>query len=175
MMFDFPVMVVLCKIRYRGKYSRRGLKLDDCFLCTFPFLNLLLWLAQQSEVWHKRLDHPNSVVLSHLVNSGFLGNKDQFSSHLFVDCSTCKLGKSKSLSFPSHGSRTESCFDLIHSDVWGITPAISYAKYKFFVTFIDDYSKYTWIIFFVLNLRYCLSFKNLLPMLKLNFLQESKC
>ena len=175
MMFDFLVMVVLCRIWCRGKYSRRGLKLDNCFLCTFPFLILLLWLAQQSEVRHKRLGHPNFVVLSHLVNFGFLGNKDQFSSHLSVDCSTCKLGKSKSLSFPSHGSCTESCFDLIHSDVWGIKPIISHAKYKYFVTFIDDYSKYTWIIFFVLNPRYFPSFKNLSPMLRLNFLQESKC
>ena len=53
-------------------------------------------INKTSEVWHKRLGHPNSVVYSHLVNSGFLGNKDQFSSHLSIDCSTCKLGKSKS-------------------------------------------------------------------------------
>ena len=76
-----------------------------------------------------------------------MGNKNQFSSHISVDCSTCKLGKSKSLSFPSHGSHDESYFDLIHSDVWGITPVISHAKYKYFVTFIDNYSKYTWIYF----------------------------
>ena len=31
--------------------------------------------------------------------------------------------------------------------MWGITPVISHAKYKDFVTFIDDYSKYTWIYF----------------------------
>ena len=65
-----------------------------------------------------------------------------------VDCSTCKLRKSKPFSFPSHGSRVECCFNLIHSDVWGLTPVISHAKYKYFVRFIDDYSKYTWIYFF---------------------------
>ena len=36
---------------------------------------------------------------------------------------------------------------MIHSDVWGISPIISHANYKYFVTFIDDYSKYTWIYF----------------------------
>ena len=151
MMFDFLVMVVLFRIRCWGKYSRRGLKLDDCFLRTFPFFNFVALTCtivnKQSEVWHKHLGHPNSVVLSHLVNSCFLGNKDQFSSHLSVDCSTCKLGKSKSLSFPSHGSHAESCFGLIHSDVWDITSVISHAKYKYFVTFIDDYNKYTLIYF----------------------------
>ena len=88
------------------------------------------------------------ILLSYcVINSGLLGNKDQFSSPLSSDCSTCKLGKSKSLSFPFHGSHTEHCFDLIHSDVWGISPVISHVNYKYFVTFIDDYTKYTWIYF----------------------------
>ena len=100
-------------------------------------------MNNKCEVWHKRLGHPNSVILSHVINSGLLGNKDQFSSPHSFDCSTCKLGKSKSLSFPSHGSHVEHCFDLIHSDVWGISPVISHVNYKYFVTFIDDYTKYT--------------------------------
>ena len=36
----FIMMVVLCKIKCRERYSRRDLKLDDCFLYTFPFLIL---------------------------------------------------------------------------------------------------------------------------------------
>ena len=98
---------------------------------------------QKGELWHKRFGHPNYVVLSHLLNSGLLGNKDQFSSHFSFDCSACKLGKSKSLSFPSHGSPAKSYFDMIHSDGWGITSVISHANYKYLVTFIDDYSRYT--------------------------------
>ena len=39
---------------------------------------------QKGELWHKRLGHPNYVVLSHLLNSGLLGNKDQFSSHFLL-------------------------------------------------------------------------------------------
>ena len=41
----------------------------------------------------------------------------------------------------------EHCFDLIHSDVWGISPVISHVNFKYFVTFIDDFTKYTWIYF----------------------------
>ena len=134
-----------------GKILAKGPKVGRLFPLHFSTSNFVALactiLNKQSEVWHTRLVHSNFVVLSHLVNSGFLGNKDQFSSHLSVDCSTCNLGKSKSLSFPSHGSRAESCFDLIHSDVWGITPIITHAKYRYFVTFIDNYNKYTWIYF----------------------------
>ncbi|KAL5777431.1 hypothetical protein ACOSP7_010357 [Xanthoceras sorbifolium] len=106
-------------------------------------------VASKSEVWHKRLGHPNSVVLTHLIKHGYLGNKDQFSSlNLCFDCATCKLGKSKTLSFPKHGSRATKYFEIIHSDVWGVSPIISHAQYKYFVMFIDDYGRFTWVYFF---------------------------
>ena len=59
----------------------------------------------------------------------------------------CKLGKSKILPFPSEGSRATHSFEIIHGDVWGINPIISHAQNKYFVTFIDDYSRYTWVYF----------------------------
>jgi hypothetical protein len=80
------------------------------------------------------------------MKHGYLGNKNSFSIE-FLDCSSCKLGKSKALSFPSHGSRASKCFEIIHTDVWGVSPVISHAQYKYFVTFIDDFSRFTWIYF----------------------------
>jgi hypothetical protein len=37
-------------------------------------------------VWHKRLGHPNSVILSHMLNFGLLGKKNKFLKicHLIV-------------------------------------------------------------------------------------------
>ncbi|KAL6321792.1 hypothetical protein AAG906_035485 [Vitis piasezkii] len=32
-------------------------------------------------------------------------------------------------------------------DVWGIAPIVSHAHYKYFVTFIDDFSRSTWVYF----------------------------
>lgn len=55
-------------------------------------------VVNKSEVWHKRLGHPNSTILSCLLNSGLLGNKDNFSSLSFT-CETCKLGKKYHSSF----------------------------------------------------------------------------
>jgi hypothetical protein len=103
----FLVMVVLCRIRCQGRYSRRGLK-----LALFPLqfsipssLSLACMTVNTSgEVWHKCLGHPNTVVLSRMLNSGLLGNKEHVSKHLSFDCSICKLGKSKTLSFPFRSS-----------------------------------------------------------------------
>jgi hypothetical protein len=63
-----------------------------------------------------------------MLNSGLLGNKEQVSKNLSFDCSVCKLGKSKTLSFSSHGSHAKKSFDIVHSDVWGISPVISHTR-----------------------------------------------
>jgi hypothetical protein len=114
----------------------------------YPLLSLACTdFKIENKVWHKRLGHPNSHVLSTLLKSGLLGNKESSSLDVSFECTTCKLGKSKVLPFPNTASHATHCFDIIHSDVWGIAPVISHAHYKYFVTFIDDYSRFTWVYF----------------------------
>ena len=82
------------------------------------------------------------------MKSRVLGNKDSPSfSAVQFDCNSCKLGKSKILPFPFHQSNVNQPFNIIHSDLWGIAPVISHAHYKYFITFIDDYSRFTWVYF----------------------------
>ncbi|RDX78092.1 putative mitochondrial protein, partial [Mucuna pruriens] len=63
----------------------------------------------------KRLGYPNSNVLHDMLKSIFLGNK--YISSLNVvhfDCISCKLGKSKILSFPTHHPNVTQPFEIIH-------------------------------------------------------------
>ena len=36
-------------------------------------------------------------------------------------------------------------FELIHSDVWGPAPITSYNDFRYYLLFIDDYSKFAWV------------------------------
>ena len=108
-------------------------------------------VSDLSMVWHCRLGHPNTQILSHVLNSDLLGNED--CSSLSLECASCKLGKSETLPFPLHTSRASHYFDLIHSDVWGPSLVSSHEKFKYYVTFIDDHSRLLGYTFFALNLR----------------------
>lgn len=78
-------------------------------------------------VWHQHLGHPSTPILSHVLNTSLLGNKE-FSFSLSLECS-CKLGKSKNLPFPLHSTQVSHCFDLIYSDVWGPFHVSSHEKF----------------------------------------------
>jgi hypothetical protein len=108
-------------------------------------------------------------VLRTLFKSGLLGNKACSSLNLSFDCTSCKLGKSKVLPFPHHASRASQCFNIIHSDVWGIAHVVSHAHYKYFVTFIDDFSRFTWVYFLWAKAEVFSVFKRFLALLETQF------
>ena len=47
--------------------------------------------------------------------------------------------------FSKSDTKTKGKLELIHSDVCGPIPSISLSGYEYYVTFIDDYSRKTWI------------------------------
>jgi hypothetical protein len=59
-------------------------------------------------------------------------------------CDACQKAKSHQLPYPKSFSVSTVPLQLVFSDVWGPTLA-SVGRYKYYVSFIDDYSKFTWI------------------------------
>jgi hypothetical protein len=62
-------------------------------------------------------------------------------------CRGCALGKNAKAAFPSSDSRSKEILDLVHSDVCGPMSVPSTSGCRYYVTFIDDYSRRTWIFF----------------------------
>lgn len=57
------------------------------------------------------------------------------------------MAKSNHLPFASSLSTSSFPLELVHSDVWGPSPIESFNGYRYYVLFVDDYSKFTWIYF----------------------------
>jgi hypothetical protein len=70
--------------------------------------------------------------------------------HLFEGvCEGFILGKHLQEKFEKGKEKRASSFlDLVHSDLMGPFPHSSINKEMYFLTFIDDYSHYTWVYFF---------------------------
>jgi hypothetical protein len=93
-------------------------------------------------VWHQRLGHPSSFVVQHLLknqNLPYIGSFDK--SRV---CEACQLGKSKQLPFGNSTRCTLGPLELIHSDVW-TSPIPSLSGCRYYVIFVDDYSRFTWL------------------------------
>jgi hypothetical protein len=65
-------------------------------------------------------------------------------SSVGVVCDACQCGKSHQLPFPKSFSVSTTPLELVFSGVWGPAPN-SVGKHSYYVSFIDDYSKFTWI------------------------------
>jgi hypothetical protein len=90
---------------------------------------------------HSRLGHASSSRVQQLVSRGLLGLvfKDNF------DCVSCQLGKQPALPFHNSEYMSTKIFDLIHFDVWEPSPINSIGGSRYFVVFVDDYSRYSWV------------------------------
>jgi transposase InsO family protein len=87
--------------------------------------------------WHCRLGHPSLASLKHQV--------PHLRHESSVPCEACQLSKHHRVPFPSRVvRRVSSPFELIHFDVWGPINLES-NKFHYFVTFVDDFSRMTWL------------------------------
>ncbi|CAL5366916.1 unnamed protein product [Camellia sinensis] len=90
--------------------------------------------------WHRRLGLPSFSILEKLFP---LLVRDCPRNN-FV-CDACELAKHKRTCYPSINKKSTFPFMLIHTDVWGPSPVVSTSGYRWFVTFIDCYSRVTWL------------------------------
>ena len=95
---------------------------------------------------HQRMGHVSATRLQKMVKKGQLADIDSTTGHVKL-CEPCTLGKMKKLPFKHKKRRADMPFRIIHSDVGGpVTPSDRHG-YKYWITFIDDHSRYPWIYF----------------------------
>ena len=93
------------------------------------------------ELWHRRLGHLNvrSVRFLESMVSDIILGKDASSMPF---CEGCVQGKQHRMPFPKDGgTRATKPLKIVHLDVCGPMRTTSIGGARYFVTFIDDFSR----------------------------------
>ena len=96
-------------------------------------------------LWHCRYGHLNFSGLKTLYQKNMVIGLPPIQLQTDI-CDECTVGKQPCDSFPTAPAwRAEHILELVHSDLCGpINPASCSGK-RYFLTFIDDYSRKTWV------------------------------
>ena len=116
-------------------------------LSSFSFVNSVnscnsTSIIDSTSLWRSRLGHPSFQRLA--ILQSLVLDVINCSSNKSFDCLICPISKQKRLPFQSSVHVSNSCFDLVHVDIWGpySTPLLNGSKY--FFTIVDDFSRCTW-------------------------------
>lgn len=109
-------------------------------------------VPKEMEIWHRRFGHLSAKGLEQLVRNDMvrgLKTNVRKSSEKIV-CEACVAGKLNRKPFvTSEGRQSSRVLELIHSDVCGPVTPVGVGGERYFVTFIDDWSRFT--VVFLLN------------------------
>lgn len=92
------------------------------------------------DVWHTRLGYPNNKILMHVLNSmnyAISSNCTMSFYHAY------QLGNLNQTTFPWSISQTNKSLELIYSNLWEPSPISTHEGYKYYVHFINDFSRFT--------------------------------
>ena len=100
------------------------------------------------EIWHQRYGHLSLKNLRLLRDQKLVKGLNFQSDDHFEVCEGCAQGKQIRATFPREpATRAKDVLDLVHSDVCGPMEETSLGGNKYFITFIDDKSRYTTVYF----------------------------
>ncbi len=90
-------------------------------------------------LWHLRLGHISLDRIKRLVKDGPLHTLHVES---LPTCESCIEGKMTKRPFSAKGERANECLQIVHTDVCGSLNIQAREGYEYFVTFIDDFSRF---------------------------------
>ena len=90
-------------------------------------------------LWHLRLSHINLNRIGRLVKSGLLSKLEDNS---LPPCESCLEGKMTKRSFTGKSLKVKIPLELVYSNLCGPINIKTRGGYEYFISFIDDYSRY---------------------------------
>ncbi|CAN0920234.1 Retrovirus-related Pol polyprotein from transposon TNT 1-94 [Linum grandiflorum] len=100
----------------------------------------------ESFLWHLRYGHLNDKGLKLLKEKNMVVGLPQINKEDKV-CEGYIYGKMHRLPFPKTTWRAKAPLELVHSDICGPTRTTSIGDKRYFLLFVDDYTRMMWVFF----------------------------
>jgi hypothetical protein len=97
--------------------------------------------------WHERFGHLNEKDLKNIIRKQKVDGIDIKADEALPVCETCVKGKQTRKPFTRSVSQSTELLELVHTDVCGPMRVNSLAGSRYFVTFIDDKSRWCEVYF----------------------------
>ncbi|CAN1335388.1 Retrovirus-related Pol polyprotein from transposon TNT 1-94 [Linum perenne] len=99
-------------------------------------------------IWHRKLGHISNSRMLKLSSSNLVRGLPLFSSSNEFFCTSCVRGKQTKTSFKSTSFiSTSKPLQLLHIDLFGPTNVSSLGGKNYAFVIVDDYTRFTWVIF----------------------------
>ena len=94
---------------------------------------------------HRRLGHISVDSIRALLRAGSITGVHVIDDYPPFICDSCEYAKTtrKSIRKEHTGKPAQAFGEEVHTDVWGPSPTLSLGGRRYYVTFTDDYSRYT--------------------------------
>ncbi|KAL4369109.1 hypothetical protein GQ457_05G014540 [Hibiscus cannabinus] len=136
--------------QYANLIAKVSMSKNRMFVLNLKTINekcLKASVVNEAWCWHMRFGHLNFGALKMLGEKKMVNGIPSI-SHPNQLCEACLLGKHACSSFPKEAtSRATEPLQLVHTDVCGPIKPPSFGKSRYFLLFIDDYSRKTWVYF----------------------------
>jgi transposase InsO family protein len=99
-------------------------------------------------LWHRLLAHVGMKNLHKLVKGEHILGLTKVDFEKDRACSACQAGKQVGVHHPHKNiMTTDRPPELLHMDLFGPIAYISIGGSKYYLVFVDDYSRFTWVFF----------------------------
>ncbi|CAM8890197.1 unnamed protein product [Rhodiola kirilowii] len=126
-----------------GVFVGFGYFCNDMFMLNVNKMVNYVYMSSTSDdltLWHARLGHVHYERMNKMSKEGLIPKVDINGDK----CTTCMLTKITRLPFKSI-SRSSNLLELVHSDLGDLHSTPSLGNKKYYITFIDDCSRYCYV------------------------------
>ncbi|KAL8095322.1 hypothetical protein AgCh_036693 [Apium graveolens] len=108
----------------------------------------LATVQDQQYLWHRRLGHVHMDLLRKISSHDLVRGLPKLKYKKIEPCSACQLGKQVKTSFTSKNKVSTSVpLQLLHLDLFGPERYVSLGGKNYAFVIVDDYSRFTWVLF----------------------------